>query len=315
MCGRAFTLAGVDVTPQKHRMTANDVGGWTESVGVRAQRGDVVIAVEGDDARTWLNGQITNDLKRLRPDTAVYGLVLSAKGRILTDVVVLEPPGALVFALPAAAWPAVHEHLEKYIIMEDVTLRETTLALLTLAGARAGELDVERQLAGLDVTVSAHDRLGPGREILVERANEDEALRRLVAAAQTLGGGLVDDVAWEAARVQRAVPRWSVDFGERTYPQEAGLKRALAFDKGCYLGQEVVCMLENRGQVTRSLVALALPPGASVGAALLRGGETVGEVTSVAGPHALALVKRVASEPGTELDTPQGTAQVVRLVG
>ena len=111
------------------------------------------------------------------------------------------------------------------------------------------------------------------------------------------------------------MPRFAVDFGERTYPQEAGLKRrALSFEKGCYHGQEVVCMLENRGQVTRSLVRLRLGGPAVAGAEVRRGDDVVGEVTSVsetfggrggsAAPdvRALAFVKRAHAEAGGSLE-------------
>jgi folate-binding protein YgfZ len=101
-----------------------------------------------------------------------------------------------------------------------------------------------------------------------------------------------------------------VDFDAATYPQEAGLeKRAISFNKGCYLGQEVVCMLELRGHVKRKLVGLHLG-GASVparGADVTdAGGESVGAVTSAAavpgeGVLALAMVKRTKGEPGAAL--------------
>src|SRR5262249_30258701 len=72
-------------------------------------------------------------------------------------------------------------------------------------------------------------------------------------------GAVGDESAWEALRIEQGVPRFRHDFDESTYPQEASLeKRAVSFDKGCYLGQEVVCMLELRGQVKRKLVPVTL---------------------------------------------------------
>ena len=81
---------------------------------------------------------------------------------------------------------------------------------------------------------------------------------RLDEVARGVGGALGDDAAWEALRIERAIPRFGVEFDATTYPQEAALeKRAVSFAKGCYLGQEVVCMLEMRGHVKRKLVPLS----------------------------------------------------------
>lgn len=289
---------------------------WLETAGVRTEGSEIIIAVEGDDARTWLNGQITNDLKRLSPERSVYGLVLTTKGRVLADVIAFERSGNTLFATSRDVWPALHEQLEKYIIMEDVTLRETTLRAITIAGSRAGEIDLAAALTGIDATIIATSRLGTSRDVIVEAADHERALSRLIDAAVAVGGGAVDDAAWDGARIASGVPRFAVDFGDKTYPQEAGLKdRAVSFEKGCYLGQEVVCMLENRGQVSRSLVRVTLPEGARAGQALRHGEENVGELTSVAPGHGLAMVKRAHAQPGTSLQSGQGAAVVVGVVG
>ena len=291
----------------------SDATSWEQTAGLRLQRAEVVIAVEGDDARTWLNGQMTNDLKRLSKDAGVYGLVLTTKGRVLADLFAFERGGALHFAVDAAVWPTLREQLEKYIIMEDVSLRQTTLRTLSLCGARAREVDLSA-LAETGATVVAHARLGPSLEIVVEEQAVAVTVASLAPSLAALRSGPaeIDDAAWERARIAMGVPHFPVDFGERTYPQEAGLKkRALAFDKGCYLGQEVVCMLENRGQVTRSLVRLSIAAGTEPGAALRRGDDVVGELTSAAGSHGIGLVKRALAEAGTSLDSDHGAAMVL----
>jgi folate-binding protein YgfZ len=289
---------------------------WELTAGHRVQRDEIVIAVEGDDARAWLNGQMTNDLKRLTRDSGVYGLVLTLKGRVLADLFAFEHGSTLCFAVDRAVWPALREQLERYIIMEDVTLRETQLRVVSVCGARVEALDLAPLAAG-GACVVRHLRLGPSREVVVEEGSLVPTLEKLAAALAAIGadGAEIDEQEWERARIAMGVPRFPVDFGDRTYPQEAGLKRrALAFDKGCYLGQEVVCMLENRGQVTRSLVRLAIESGASVGAPLRRGADVVGELTSVSGGRGLGLVKRALTEPGTALESDRGPATVLGLV-
>ena len=145
------------------------------------------------------------------------------------------------------------------------------------------------------------------------------------AALASIGGMLGDNRAWEALRLDRRVPQFGADFDAATYPQEAGLeKRAVSFSKGCYLGQEVIFMLEKRGHVKRRLVTLRvasdLPPprGADV---FDTDGENVGSITSAAivptagGPVAMAMVKRAKAEEGVELLVVGAKAKVLGLAG
>ena len=114
----------------------------------------------------------------------------------------------------------------------------------------------------------------------------------------------------ETLRIEQGVPRFGVDFGPSTYPQEAGLEaRAVSFDKGCYLGQEVVCMLQLRGHVKRKLVPVSFEDGvAAPGASVVSAdGQALGQLTTIGpsptlGKHVgLAMVKIAFAAPGTEL--------------
>lgn len=251
---------------------------------------ELLVEVRGDDARTWLNGQITNDLKPLAPGRPVYGLVLTTKGRILSDVFAIDhPEHGLLVAVPRGSWPALKEHLERYIIMEDVTLvPRPELALVTVQGGApdAGTLPHARIDTGFDVVVPAAD-----------------AAPRLAA----LGARVIDDAERERLRLRAGRPRFGADFGEHTYPQEAGLeKSAVSFQKGCYLGQEVVCMLESRGQISRRLVRLTGPRGLRPGGELeAEGGQPVGTITSAVDDGeqsvALGIVKRAHAAAGAQL--------------
>jgi len=271
-------------------MTSERVGWVTD---------EALVSVRGEDARTWLNGQITNDLKPLAVGRPVYGLVLSAKGRILADLLAIEhPEHGLLVAVPRGAWPTLKAHLEHYIIMEDVELvPRPDLALLTVQGENGpGSLPHARLGAGFDEVVAA-----------------DEAAARLAA----LGARVIDETERERLRLRLGRPRFPVDFGEHTYPQEAGLEKgAVSFQKGCYLGQEVVCMLESRGQISRRLVRLAGPSGLAAGAELRGADEQlVGTVTSSADDEgrsvALGIVKRAHAAAGTALRTEAGAVEVL----
>jgi folate-binding protein YgfZ len=150
------------------------------------------------------------------------------------------------------------------------------------------------------------------------RAEVRAVLERAVAAA---GGMLGDDEGWEALRLERGVARFGVDFDEKTYPQEASLEKvAVSFDKGCYLGQEVVCMLQMRGRVKRKLASIVIEAEAVPrrGAAVTdEAGTPVGEVTSAATSPtlgkavALAMIKREKAEQGQRVVVGGARAEVV----
>jgi len=245
-----------------------------------------IVAIEGDDALTWLNGQVTNDIKKLDVGGTVYALALTTKGRVLADVLALLPGESLYIAVPSSTSLALTTQFEKYIIMEDVTLRMTELRLVSILHA-----------APDFVPATPYVRSSRFGEKSLELLATTDELSTITSAFEML-----DEARWEALRIAHATPRFGFDFGEKTYPQEAGLReRAVSFQKGCYLGQEVVCMLENRGQVTRALVRLSADAVLERGQPLLGSeGEVLGEITSVshdgASSKALGYLKRAAAE-------------------
>jgi folate-binding protein YgfZ len=291
-----------------------------EAVALRVTS-DRVVRVRGDDARTWLNGQLSNDLRELTGDRALYATTLTVKGRVVSDLWALEDPPGMALVLPAARAEQALARFEQHIIMEDVELvPEPELLVVTAQGPKARELlegsSFERRYACPRLDEA-------GVDVWLPDASEE--LARLSTRAAELGGGSLDDDAWAALHLALGVPRIGVDFGDDTYPQEAGIgKRALSFGKGCYLGQEVVYMLENRGQVARRLVQLELPdgvPGVSAGAELSDAdGKRVGSITSFgAGPSAsqlaLAFVKRSYAEPEQKLWLAGSPVRVRTVIG
>ena len=284
------------------------------------------LVVTGGDRQTWLNGLITCDLAPLQTGDVAYGLCVAQKGRIEADAVVAIEESRMLLAIPRAALSEVRASLERHVIMEDVEIADGAYEVEAVHGPRAGEVLAAARVAG------AHggllDRTGLGGAVLFLPAQSLAAAREARdAALASVAGMLGDDRAWEALRLERGVPQFGADFDASTYPQEAGLeKRAISFSKGCYLGQEVVFMLEKRGQVRRKLVTLRveseLPPprGADV---LDASGEKVGTVTSAAivpsaggrTPIAMAMVKRASAEEGVELSVAGAKAKVTGLAG
>jgi folate-binding protein YgfZ len=292
----------------------------TESAGVFVTD-DRVVHVRGDDARSWLNGQITNDVRELKPDVATYALVATLKGRVITDLWALAEGEGAAAVLPAAGFEAGFETFDKHVIMEDVELeRDDTLRVVALLGPRASEV---ADAAPGFVRYGADRLHNGGIDLWVPVSELERTVGLLVERARALGGGVLDEAGYTHARIALGVPRFSVDFGVEHYPQEAGLKaRALSFNKGCYRGQEVIYMLENRGQLSRRLVVLEAPDGVARGAQLELEGKRVGEITTVdVAPTAsgttlsMGYVKRPAAEVGQVLHVAGQTCTVRSVVG
>lgn len=297
----------------------------SQTVGVFVA-GDRLLRVGGEDAESWLNGQVTADVRNLAPGQAVYALTVTVKGRVLTDLWVARDAQGLVLSLPANSYEAALAAYDKHIIMEDVELSPCAdLRVVTVQGPSAPQL-----AAALDAPLPqlACPRLPPrpGFDLWASQPELDALLDRLERAAGALGGGRVDEAGVAQAHVVLGVPRTGVDFGLDSYPQEAGLKeRAVSFSKGCYVGQEVVYMLENRGQPARRLVQLECPAGElAAGDMVLDGeGKRLGEITSVAAPQpagatsrlALAYLKRGSAEVGARVRVRERDCGVRWVVG
>jgi folate-binding protein YgfZ len=294
-----------------------------EAVLIVPEPGLVAMEVTGKDRVSWLNGLLTCDLAAAKPGDAVYGLAVAQKGRILSDLFVLlaEDRAVVLVRRPRAA--SLAEAFERHLMMEEAELVpafEDFSALLLHGPRSAALLDAARAAGSFGGLV---DETGLGGAALAFRKTEEANVRRALEKALAQERGVMGDLeGWEALRLERGVPRFGVDFDETTYPQEAGLeKSAVSFSKGCYLGQEVVCMLQMRGHVKRKLAKLVLE-GANVparGAEVSDGGAGVGHITSAATsptldrPVALAMLKHAYTEPGRILTVEGQPARVVEL--
>ncbi|MCL2448671.1 MAG: folate-binding protein YgfZ [Polyangiaceae bacterium] len=284
--------------------------------------GHDTLVVVGRDRVSWLNGLVTCDLVKRADGEACYGLFVGRNGRILADARVVVDEARVLMAIAATTTVGLRQHLDHYLVMEDAEIepRADAFAPWAIHGPAASDVLAAARRAG--GSGGGLDRTGLGGAVVfapLERA--DDVRGALEETLSRLGGGLGDGAGWQALRLERAVPELGVDFDASTYPQEAGLeKTAVSFDKGCYLGQEVVCMLEMRGHVRRVLVALVVESGPlpERGAAVTdEDGTAAGEVTSAAmsptlgSPVVLAMVKRPLAEPGRIVRVEAARARVV----
>ncbi len=290
-----------------------------ETVLVVPARDRTGVLVTGKDRTTWLNGLVTCELAKRSAGEGAYGLLVEKKGKIQTDLFVVPSADGktLALALPDLLVESVMETLDHYLIMEDADLAGADLVFFAAHGPRSAELLSLAPFAG------SIDLFGTGGAVLAAPAADCTALgAKLAKAAAELGGGITDDATWNAVRIDHGLPRFGVEFDTSLYPQEAALEKlAVSFDKGCYLGQEVVYMLENRGHVKRKLVSVRIEGDAAPVAGDVvtteSGEDVIGELKSVTfGPDSnafvgLAMVKWAHTTPGTALRI-GGVAAVVR---
>jgi folate-binding protein YgfZ len=288
-----------------------------------------IVEVAGDDRVRWLDGMVTNDVKRLRPGPERSGcraLVLDRKGGIVADVHVWLRPASLWLEADAAAVPGLLEHLRKLVVADDVRLDALGpgTALLALEGPAAAEVlaraagrelplaedaVAEVAIAGAAAVVAAYGGSGEtARRIAVRADAAARVAAELAASGRALGLVAGSAEALEILRIEAGTPRFGAELGAGVLPAEARLEAAIAFDKGCYTGQEIVARVESRGEVRRRLAGLRLEggaapaPGEPIEAAGLRVGEvTSGCVSPVCGAIGLGFVRRPSDAPGTEL--------------
>jgi tRNA-modifying protein YgfZ len=282
----------------------------TEACGLldRSERGK--LALSGADAKSFLQGQVSNDVEGLTPGTGCYAAFLTPKGKMLGDLRILDAGGELLLDTERVALQELFNMIRRFSVGYDVELHKRTLerGLLSLIGPGAGALLGPARPAEVEhshAEVELHDvaaraiRTDVGIDLLCASADTD----RLAAALVQTGAVAVSLEAVECLRVEHGRPRYGLDLDDSVIPQEAGLnERAVSFTKGCYVGQETVARLFYRGKPNRQLRGLRCSAPLSGGETLSFEGRTVGRVTSTVvsprfGPIALALVRREAA-PG-----------------
>jgi aminomethyltransferase len=296
-------------------------------------------AMKGRDHAKFLHRIVSNDVKRLAPGQGTYATLLNPQGHILVDMRLYCTEDRFFVDTDADLRDKALGGLKRYVISDQVEFESLDLYALAFQGLRARPL-LEKTL---HVNLPAMQEFGhfatnyAGSPVRVVRASSTgEEGYEIWAGAKGLlaiwgaacGQAPTYDMlpcgtwALETLRIEAGIPRYGQELGEDTIPNEAGLWNALSFNKGCYVGQEIVERARSRGHVNWKLMGLVVesetPPPA--GEKLAREGKEIGEVTSscvsptLAKTIALAYLRREVAEPGTKLDFSSGTvAEVVAL--
>jgi folate-binding protein YgfZ len=245
-----------------------------------------VVKVFGEDARNFLNGLVTTDLTQLAPGLGRFGALLTPQGKIIVDFLITEAPsghgGGFLLDCPRALAKGLTDKLGFYKLRAKVAVENLSDSLGVLA-AWDGDFAVKPDLSFAD----------PRNDALGWRILIPEELTQKVAGL--IGADLVDSSLYEAHRIDAGAPRGGLDFmyGD-AFPHETNMDRlhGVDFEKGCYVGQEVVSRMQHRGTArTRTVKVILDGFSPEPGTAILAGDKPVGTIGSTSGQNGLALIR------------------------
>ena len=296
------------------------------AVGLADLGSSVLLRATGGDRVSFLHRMVSCDVKSVPEGRVVPGLLLTAKGKVVADFLLGVLPDRVEMRAGPGARPALRDGLARFVIADDCVLedRSGVAGLISFLGPRAAEAAagvvavaipedgaVEADCQGARVLLYRCRRAGlPAVDIAADVRDLPGLLDAAAVALARHDGCLLGPGALEVLRIEGGEPRLGAEFDGETLPQEAGLTGHVSFTKGCFLGQEPVARLQNRGHTNRGLAGLLLDPDAAVperGALVLDGEREVGAVTSacrspsLGRPVALALLRHESSSPGTRL--------------
>jgi tRNA-modifying protein YgfZ len=277
----------------------------------------VKLRVSGSDRLRFLNGQLTNDIRKATETNAVEACVLNAKGKMEAHLFVHAKADSFILDADPALQSTLQARLERYIIADDVQIEDVTaqLSIFHVIGAPRASFSFVTRVVSIN-------RFGAeGRDIWSEAADHDQ-----LAAELSKEFEFCDENCAEVFRIEQGIPRWGRELTGEIIPIEANLEqRCIDYDKGCYIGQETISRMKMSGQRNKQLCGLVsvknipLAPGMR-----LTGpeGKEIGWITSAirTGEReiALAYVKRGFNSVGSRLEArsaehPAVSAEIVDL--
>jgi folate-binding protein YgfZ len=309
-----------------------DYGGWrAEHAALRESAGVIDlsfrsrICLVGADRIRFLHGQVTNDVKKLRVGEGCYAAITTAKGKMESDLSIFNLTGELLLDFEPGLTQKISARLEKFIVADDVQIVDAAphYCLLSVQGPKALEiiraLDLSSEIPAKEfssvkisdatlgeIYLANNPRLGAsGFDLFVPNNSLGAVADKLIAAAKSFGGRATGWTAFETARIEAGIPRFGTDMDGTNIPLGCGIEsRAVSYNKGCYIGQEVINRIHSIGHVTRELCGLRLADDLKIlpvrGEKLFFNGKEIGFVTSaVKSPSLNALVApKLQSEGG-----------------
>ena len=275
--------------------------------------GRVKLRVTGADSFRYLNGQITNDLRKATASAAIPASLLNAKGKMSAHVFISREKESFLMDCDPELREELPARLDRYIIADDVQIEDVTeqFSIFHLINSRAGFESAARSIAA--------NRFGlAGLDLWVDRSLDAEVRRQLSGDAK-----FVDAEHAEVFRIEQGVARWGRELTSEIIPVEANLEASsIDYSKGCYIGQEVISRMKMSGQTNKRLCGLVSLAPLEPGARLMDEADPAkdaGWVTSAAHSDrlgkeiALGYVKRGWNNVGTRLRAGDVVAQVTAL--
>ena len=299
----------------------------------------------GPDRHRYLNAVLTSNVRDLKTGQGTVGLLLTPQGHILAEVETFALPDRILASSHAMERERTFSTLDKFIIMDDVTLEDLTpsIGTLDLVGLRAAEVvtslaqvdisvmpegaHVEAKVGSIPCRIIRHTCAGhPAATLVVVRDQLSSLWQELVRSVRASGGAPAGMEALNSIRLESGVAWFGQDYDDKNIPHEAGLELShISYEKGCYTGQEIVERVRSRGHVNRRLTGVQFFDGIAFAAGtklLVPGdptGKEAGHVTSagfsplLGGPIGWGYVRREHSAVGTRLNASHATAEVISL--
>lgn len=251
------------------------------------------LRVHGPDAASWLHGIITCDVLSVKPGRAAWGLLLSKQGKIQADLQIVGQASDLVVAVCGSDVEQIRKTLDGYLVMEDAEIEASDGHFVVVHGP---EMRTRFERAGVPLSRCSWG----GEDTFLAVLGPDE----LAARQHEWSEHFVASDDFQRFLIESGVPRFGVDYSGSDNPHDASLeRRTVDWSKGCYLGQEVVCMQDMRGKVKRRLVRVVARDGGPLteGTEITAQDGVVGRITSSVGKSAIATIKAPFFEPGTRV--------------
>jgi folate-binding protein YgfZ len=279
---------------------ANEYAAIATGAGIAALGNRTIVRVTGDDRVPFMHGMCSNDIKGLATRAVSPALILTEHAHIIGDFFVYAEDDALIFEIDRSLWAKTRDHLEKFLVADDVEFEELDVigvidvegpmaarAVATVASDIALSLPLWHYTDAAGMRIANLPRCGASAfTIIVDQARVVsiiETVRDRAAAAGISAIAQVGAETLEIARVEHGVARVGVDTGDKTIALEARMEPAISYSKGCYLGQETIERATARGGLKKKLYGLRFESDRmpAVGCAIMLAGKEVGSLTSV----------------------------------